>query len=267
MHELLKNADAVIIAAGAGMGVDSGLPDFRGNEGFWKAYPPMQKLGLSFSEMANPEWFERKPELAWGFYGHRLKLYRETIPHKGFEMLLKYAEKLPLQYFVYTSNVDGQFQKAGFSENRIYEIHGSIHQMQCSIPCSSKPWLADEYFPEIDSETFLEKGDLPVCIHCGELARPNILMFSDWHWIDTSARLQSESLSKYLQMLKNERARVLVLEFGAGKSVPSVRMFSNGMVNKHGASLIRINPRDFDVPANQKYLQMGALAGIKFLLE
>ena len=58
--EILKNADSILITAGAGMGVDSGLPDFRGNEGFWKAYPPIAKLGLTFSEMANPQWFSHK---------------------------------------------------------------------------------------------------------------------------------------------------------------------------------------------------------------
>ena len=52
--QLVKEADALIVTAGAGMGVDSGLPDFRGNEGFWKAYPPMKKIGASFIDMANP---------------------------------------------------------------------------------------------------------------------------------------------------------------------------------------------------------------------
>jgi NAD-dependent SIR2 family protein deacetylase len=81
----IQEADALFITAGAGMGVDSGLPDFRGNSGFWKAYPPIAKLGLSFSEMANPKWFDQKPEMAWAFYGHRLNLYRATVPHRGFK--------------------------------------------------------------------------------------------------------------------------------------------------------------------------------------
>ena len=85
----LSEADALLVTAGAGMGVDSGLPDFRGNEGFWKAYPPMAKLGVSFVEMANPFWFDRDPSLAWGFYGHRLNLYRRTVPHAGFRQLLE----------------------------------------------------------------------------------------------------------------------------------------------------------------------------------
>jgi len=65
--EYLREAHALVICAGAGIGVDSGLPDFRGNEGFWKAYPPMKQLNLEFSDMANPQWFEKDPELGMPF--------------------------------------------------------------------------------------------------------------------------------------------------------------------------------------------------------
>ncbi|MFW5967647.1 MAG: NAD-dependent deacetylase, partial [Persicimonas sp.] len=81
--DAIDSADAIFVGAGAGMGVDSGLPDFRGKEGFWRAYPPLRDLGINFADMANPAWFERDPELAWGFYGHRLQLYRDTRPHGG----------------------------------------------------------------------------------------------------------------------------------------------------------------------------------------
>lgn len=65
--EAITVADALLITAGAGMGVDSGLPDFRGAEGFWSAYPPLARLGISFEEMANPGWLEKQADLAWGF--------------------------------------------------------------------------------------------------------------------------------------------------------------------------------------------------------
>jgi NAD-dependent SIR2 family protein deacetylase len=70
----LREADGLLITAGAGMGVDSGLPDFRGRDGFWRAYPALRHHGFSFEDMANPARFAEHPELAWGFYGHRLKL-------------------------------------------------------------------------------------------------------------------------------------------------------------------------------------------------
>src|SRR5947209_18626224 len=80
-------ADALLIGAGAGMGVDSGLPDFRGTQGFWRAYPVYAKLNLEWRMLAQPHWFESDPTLAWGFYGHRLNLYRTAEPHAGYHIL------------------------------------------------------------------------------------------------------------------------------------------------------------------------------------
>src|ERR1700744_1329383 len=74
--DLIASAEALLITAGAGMSVDSGLPDFRSPEGLWRAYPPLEKLGLSFSDIAQPHWFAEKPRMAWAWYGHRQKLYR-----------------------------------------------------------------------------------------------------------------------------------------------------------------------------------------------
>src|SRR5947209_8398446 len=127
----VASAEALIVGGGAGMGVDSGLPDFRGDEGFWKAYPPFARLGLRFAQLANPRWFRDDPALAWGFYGHRLNLYRATAPHEGFAVLRRWAGRTPHGAVVYTSNVDGQFQRAGFDPGCVFEVHGSIHWMQC----------------------------------------------------------------------------------------------------------------------------------------
>ena len=107
---LIDQADSLIVAAGAGMGVASGLPDFRGNEGFWRAYPALAKAQLDFTEVADPRTFLKDVRLGWGFYGHRLNLYRNTVPHAGFDILLKWAEQVPHGARVFTSNVDGQFQ-------------------------------------------------------------------------------------------------------------------------------------------------------------
>jgi NAD-dependent SIR2 family protein deacetylase len=107
--DAIRSAEALLIGAGAGMGVDSGLLDFRGPEGFWKAYPPFK--GRQFSDLSTPHWFQTDESLAWGFFGHRLNLYRSAMPHEGFQILYRWAKEMPLGSFVFTSNVDGQFQK------------------------------------------------------------------------------------------------------------------------------------------------------------
>lgn len=263
----LTHAQAVLITAGAGIGVDSGLPDFRGNQGFWKAYPPIARLGISFTDMANPHWFERNPRLGWAFYGHRLNLYRTTVPHHGFRQLLEIARQKRDDYFVFTSNVDGQFQKAGFSDEQIEECHGSIHYFQCSRPCSDKIWDARHIEVHVDEEAFEARDPLPKCIQCGAIARPNILMFGDWTWIADRTDRQDARLNNWLQRIRSEKIPLAIIEIGAGEAVPTVRLKSEHVARTYNATLIRINPRDYTVPRGQIALPMGAAEGIRRIYE
>ena len=261
IKQIVQDAEAILITAGAGMGVDSGLPDFRGNEGFWRAYPPLAKLGLSFSEMANPMWFEEDPMLAWAFYGHRLHLYRNTTPHSGFGMLLELVKSKGENYFIFTSNVDGQFQKAGFSEERIYEIHGSIHYLQCTHNCTDAIWPNEEDVP-VDMKTFRAQK-LPRCKFCGAIARPNILMFGDWSWNPKRAIMQKGRYSGWLDA--NRGKKLAIIEIGAGTAIPTVRMEGERIAATFtDATLIRINPREYHIDAKLGYsLPVGGLKGIR----
>jgi NAD-dependent SIR2 family protein deacetylase len=261
----ISEADAILITAGAGMGVDSGLPDFRGNQGFWNAYPPMRKAGLSFYEMANPIQFSKNPKRAWGFYGHRFNLYEKTKPHTGFYQLLEISEKKKGKYFVFTSNVDGQFQKAGYDPKRIMECHGSIRHLQCTIPCSSKIRRADNLSVKVDEYNFEAFDPLPRCPDCGALARPNILMFDDWNWVSGRTERQNARLEQWFkENLQNSR-KLAVIEIGAGTSVAAVRSTSEHIVSEYNASLIRINPRDYKTPRGQIGIPLSAKTGIEQL--
>ena len=264
---LAQEADALLVTAGAGLGVDSGLPDFRGTEGFWHAYPAIAKLGLRFEQMANPSWFQESPELAWAFYGHRLALYRKTAPHTGFQRLLDAGGKKRLGYFVFTSNVDGQFQKAGFDPDRIVECHGSIHHFQCCQPCQKVIWDAATESVLVDESKFLAIAPLPQCPHCRKTARPNVLMFYDDAWIANRSHAQEHRLRTWLQSVRLDRGKLVVIELGAGTAVPSVRNFSGRMVNDYLADLIRINPREPEVPPGHIGLPFGAKEGLRRIFE
>ncbi|HOV87431.1 MAG TPA: Sir2 family NAD-dependent protein deacetylase [Syntrophobacteraceae bacterium] len=262
--EALREAEAVLVTAGAGMGVDSGLPDFRGNHGFWKAYPAIARLGKSFVEMANPEWFHRDPRLAWAFYGHRLNLYRRTVPHEGFRLLLEVARKKPRGYFVFTSNVDGHFQKAGYDESRIEECHGSIHHLQCCEPCSDDIWDGTGLEIDVDEDAFEAHEPLPRCRRCGSMARPNILMFGDWSWVSGRTEDQGRRLSEWVRSVERSRCRAAVVELGAGTAVATVRRLSEQLAHRLGSPLIRINPRDFGSSFSGNIpIPVGAAEGIR----
>jgi NAD-dependent SIR2 family protein deacetylase len=257
---IIRDAEVFVITAGAGMGVDSGLPDFRGNHGFWQAYPPYARLGLSFIDCANPEHFQRDPAFGWGFYGHRTNLYRSTVPHEGFHIIRKWIGRNSADYFVVTSNVDGQFQNAGFEDDRIMEVHGSIHWLQCQTPCNKNIWANDETIP-VD-ETSMRAGHIPRCPACGEVSRPNILMFGDWHWLPDRTRIQEGCFDTFLS--GNADRRIAVIEMGAGNAIPTIRATSEHIGwNLPGATVVRINPREPDIKAPHISLPCGALEGLR----
>jgi NAD-dependent SIR2 family protein deacetylase len=260
----IQSAEALLIGAGAGIGVDSGLPDFRGTEGFWSAYPPFKKLGLSFTKLANPYWFRSDPELAWGFYGHRRNLYRRTQPHAGYAILRRWAERTAAGSFVFTSNVDGHFQNAGFRESQLVECHGSLEFLQCVANCQNEIWQAGSDEVTVAAETLRAAPPLPGCPRCGGLARPNVLMFNDYEWLEYRTGAQHERYRAWRREIGGRR--LVVIELGAGTAIPTVRLECESA----SGTLIRINPREPEVPERGISIQSGALevlSAIEALLE
>jgi NAD-dependent SIR2 family protein deacetylase len=257
--EAIKSAKAMVVTAGAGMGVDSGLPDFRGDQGFWNAYPMYERLGINFVGAANPANFEGDPAFGWGFYGHRTNLYRDTEPHRGFQMLQDWANEFGQDSFVVTSNVDGQFQKAGYTEDQILEVHGSIHHLQCLTPCCNDIWDNEESIP-VDLSS-MRAQHVPECRSCSQPARPNILMFGDYSWLSNRTRGQEMRFDSFLAQHQNEA--VVVIEMGAGTAIPTIRYMSEQIGQQFNATVIRINPREAHISGGHISVSCGALEGLE----
>lgn len=241
--EVVAHADAVVVTAGAGMGVDSGLPDFRGDEGFWNAYPPYRDLGVSFTQMATPHGFLRDPAFAWGFYGHRRALYRATTPHPGYRVVARWLDDAPEGGFVVTSNVDGHFHAADIDPEAIWEVHGTLRFDQCLGQCGAEPFGAGPDV-HVDEATMRAEGRLPACPGCGGLARPNVLMFGDGGFDPVLTDAQERRFATYLADVAG--SRIAVVELGAGTAVPTIRQIGRHLVDRHGADLVRVNPREPD---------------------
>jgi NAD-dependent SIR2 family protein deacetylase len=255
----IRGARALVVATGAGMGVDSGLPDFRGDQGFWNAYPMYERLGLSFVDAANPEHFEEDPAFGWGFYGHRLHLYRSTVPHDGYRILREWSASLGLPIFAVTSNVDGQFQKAGFDPERVHEVHGSIHHLQCTSPCSDDVWECREDVP-VDLET-MRALRIPGCRNCRRVARPNILMFGDGSWLPGRSSEQGRRLEAFLD--EHGEDGIAVIELGAGTAVATIRWITERLGRTPASTVIRVNPREAEIRAPHVSIASGALDAIR----
>jgi len=268
LHDIVERADAVVILAGAGMGVDSGLPDFRGTQGLWKEYPELMNRDLNFEEMANPKWFREDAKLAWAFYGHRLHKYLEVQPHTSFDLLLELCKSKNDDYFVVTSNVDNHFKKAGFDPMKIHEVHGSLAYFQCIYGCKRDIWAADYDSVVVDKHSFIATST-PSCPHCGKLARPNVLMFDDYGWLCERERRQRKRFESWKRNMRGSKKKVLIIEIGAGKAIATIRRIAECLYLQefHESSFVRINPRDCDVPDGAISIQSGGLDGITTLLQ
>ena len=248
IQELVENSDGIVILAGAGMGVDAGIPDFRGKDGIWNFEHD------TFMRFATADSFEKTPLDAWNFYITRLICYKDTPPHQGYYDLLK-LQTQDRDVFAVTSNVDGHFLKAGYDENKIFEIHGDLRHVQCSRLCTRDEWPMPEFSGALQHER-----DIPQCPHCSAPLRPKVLMFNDpYFWFDR-VDAQQYRYSEWARDKKN----ILGIEIGAGLTVPSIRMFGNERTH----NLIRINPHEFHINRPQDIaIQDTALGGINAIFE
>ena len=135
--EAIKNADYFLLSIGAGFSADSGLATFQ----TIAEVPAYQKKSYSYIYLCSPGHFFSKPKLAYGFWGKTLNDYKITTPHIGHQILLNWKNKFfqdreeDKRFFIYSSNIDGQPQMAGFSESEIVEIHGSTKLWRKCLQC------------------------------------------------------------------------------------------------------------------------------------
>jgi len=143
------------------------------------------------------------------------------------------------------------------------ECHGSIHHFQCAASCTDEIWDAQTENVQIDEAAFRATGPLPRCRNCSALARPNILMFNDWSWLGHRSDAQQSCFAAWLDELAESSAKLAVIELGAGSAIATVRHTSERVVDRLDGKLIRINPREHDVPGGQIGLPFGAAEGIR----
>lgn len=157
---------------------------------------------------------------------------------------------------IYTSNVDRMFHKSGFNPDEIEEIHGNSLTMQCSKPCSQRVWTLPEDFKfpvNFDTMRVTDGADSqhPRC-RCGRLARPNVMMFCDPAYFRADSANPDYNYWTFQatveQVLRTRPgSKLAILEMGAGKRVPSVRVYCQRFLNDSSlpsgsVTLIRVNP-------------------------
>lgn len=166
----IKDAQKIVFVTGAGISAESGIPTFRGKEGLWRKYDPMQ--------LATIDAFYENPSLVWEWYEERRKNILAARPNAGHFAIAELAKHKDV--VILTQNIDGLHQRAG-SKN-VLELHGSIIRIKCTS-CD---------FNDNITKPFEE---LPPKCRCGKILRPDVVWFGEGLpqdvWSDAITHAQS----------------------------------------------------------------------------
>src|SRR5690606_22169563 len=171
--EALGRGGNVVVLTGAGVSAESGIPTFRGKEGYWtvgsREYHPQ--------ELATHEAFIRMPWDVWAWYLYRRGVCRAAQPNAAHHALAPRARAAGDRFALITQNVDGLHPRAGSPRERTYPIHGDINLMRCAQDCCLDRWPIPDEVPALgkgEPVADAHKGLLR-CPRCGGMARPHVL--------------------------------------------------------------------------------------------
>src|SRR5205814_2202861 len=228
----LRAAPRVVVATGAGMSQDSGIPTFRdAGVGLWARYDP--------EELATEAAFRRHPARVFGWYAWRRRLVRAALPHAGYHALVALEALVP-ELTIVTQNVDGLHMRAG--SRRVLELHGSLERFSCLD--ARHPFPADRT-PEPEQDTECAP---PRCERCGSPVRPDVVWFGE--------QLPEAVTAEAWALAASCRAMLVVGTSGLVQPAAQLPLIAR----EAGATVIEVNPDATLVDLQGPRIRVGALA-------
>lgn len=183
--EKLAGASKVVVLTGAGISAESGIPTFRGEDGFWtgnsRNHQPQQLFKWAkFNEM---------PEDLWLSYKSMANVFKGTKPNDGHYALVELEQLIQSNFLLVTQNIDGLHLKAGSNRDRLHEIHGRIDEIRCDehmkgaclhdLDLNDPTNFAKAKDAVVKPRMLPGESSIEYCAKCGVRQRPNILFFDE----------------------------------------------------------------------------------------
>jgi len=219
----------ITVLTGAGISAESGIPTFRGEEGYWK----VGSVNYQPQEIGTYRMFLESPKEVWKWFLFRKTVCRKSEPNAGHLAIVEMEKLFKDRFTLITQNVDGLHLRAGNSLEKTFLIHGTLEYMRCGKECSKSLYL----YPEIADKT--REDDIPekewdqlLCPKCGSLTRPHVLWFDEYY---------NEEFYKYESVLHvaDETDLLLVVGTSGATNLPNSVV---SIVKQNQKKLIDINP-------------------------
>ena len=231
LDEVRTDGGRVVALTGAGISAESGIPTFRGKEGFWvvgsRNYMPQ--------EMATHAMFLMEPAEVWRWYLHRFGVVRNVAPNAGHEALVRLERALGDRFTLVTQNIDGLHRRAGASQERTYCIHGDAAWVRCANDCGVGLLPLPDLGPR-DAGSPLTPADRShlTCSRCKGWLRPHVLWFDECY---------DEENYRFESTLRAAAAADLLLVVGTSGAT-NLPMRVGQLCFTSGAALVDVNPEE-----------------------
>jgi NAD-dependent deacetylase len=222
----------VLVLTGAGVSAESGIPTFRGKDGYWRNLDP--------TKLATPEAFARDPQLVWDWYRERRKRIRNARPNAAHEAIARLARATD-EFLLVTQNVDDLHSRAGIPAQKMVRIHGDIFATRCSHCDFSDAGRGGS--PEPPGASAVELGiaatseknqDVPRCPDCHALLRPGVVWFGE--------QLSQNELERVENFLDGGACDVVIVAGTTATFGYIIDWALRG--SRDGAELIEVNPEE-----------------------
>ena len=219
--QAINHADYILIGAGAGLSTAAGLE--YGGKSFQRDYKEFIEK-YHFEDLYTASFYPfSSQEEKWAFWARLIKLNRFGEPLKLYQELLELVKDK--KYFVITTNVDGQFETAGFDKERIFAVQGDYRYLQCENPCHNKLYDNKEMVEEWIKHTEnlkIPKQLVPKCPVCGGNMEMNLR--KDANFVqDENWYKQAQKYDEFLDRIEDKN--VVLLEIGVGFNTPGIIRF------------------------------------------
>lgn len=177
----IKGSSFITFLVGAGISAESGIPTFRGAEGYWK----IGYVNYKPQEIGNYKMFHNNPIEVWKWFLFRKTVCRNAKPNAGHYALKNIEDVLGNRFALISQNVDGLHKRAGNTLERTYLIHGDLDYVRCGNECK----YPNELYPfpngiaDKSREDLILKEELTLlkCPKCGKFLRPHVLWFDEYY--------------------------------------------------------------------------------------
>lgn len=185
---------AISFLVGAGISAESGIPTFRGKEGYWT----IGSENHTPQSMGTRRMFTVNADQVWAWYLYRISRCEQAEPNEGHKALARIEGLLGARFSLISQNVDGLHFREESKIERLFLIHGDLRYMRCSEACTKELFLIPKQLinKKRDRQTPLlfEEKQLLVCPKCGEMTRPHVLWFDEYYneryfYLDSTLRL------------------------------------------------------------------------------